>query len=44
MQTVWSGTGSFLDKDYKSKSSATNAWNCFNAMFGEIKKLPAAVK
>ena len=39
MQTVWSGMGSFLEKDYKSKPDATNSWNCFTAMFGEIKKL-----
>ena len=44
MQTVWSGAGSFLDKDYKSKSNATNAWNCFTAMFGEIKKLQSDTK
>jgi hypothetical protein len=39
MQTVWQGAGSFFDNDCKSKSSATNSWNCFKAMFGEIKKL-----
>jgi hypothetical protein len=39
MQTVWSGMGSFLEKDYTSKPDATNSWNCFTAMFGEIKKL-----
>jgi hypothetical protein len=39
MQTVWSGAGSFMDRDYKSKPDATNSWNCFTAMFGEIKKL-----
>ena len=35
MQTVWSGTGSFLEKDYNSKEDATNSWNCFKAMFDE---------
>jgi hypothetical protein len=44
MQTVWSGAGSFLDRDYKSKSDATNSWNCFTAMFGEIKQLQPAAK
>jgi hypothetical protein len=39
MQTVWTGTGSFLNKDYTSKPEATNSWNCFTSMFGEIKKL-----
>jgi Glycosyl hydrolase family 20, catalytic domain len=39
MQTVWSGAGSFLDRDYKSEPSATNSWNCFTAMFDEIRKL-----
>jgi hypothetical protein len=39
MQTVWSGAGSFLNKDYNSEPDATNSWNCFTAMFGEIKKL-----
>jgi hypothetical protein len=39
MQTVWSGAGSFLERDYNSKPDATNSWNCFKAMFGEIKKL-----
>ena len=39
MQTVWSGAGSFMDKDYKSKEDATNSWNCFTAMFSELKKL-----
>ena len=44
MQTVWSGVGSFLDKDYQSEPGATNSWNCFTAMFGEIKKLEPATK
>jgi hypothetical protein len=44
MQTVWSDAGSFLDKDYKSKPKATNSWNCFTAMFGEIKKLQSETK
>ena len=44
MQTVWSGANSFMDKDYKSKSTATNSWNCFTAMSGEIKKLQSAAK
>ena len=39
MQTVWSGAGSFLNKDYNSQPDATNSWNCFTAMFGEIRKL-----
>jgi hypothetical protein len=44
MQTVWSGAGSFLDKDYKSDANATNSWNCFTAMFGEIKQLQSKEK
>lgn len=44
MQTVWSGAGSFLDKDYNSKPNATNSWNCFTAMFGEINELQHDVK
>jgi hypothetical protein len=40
MQTVWSGAGSFLERDYNSEPGATNSWNCFKAMFDEIKKLP----
>jgi hypothetical protein len=44
MQTVWSGAGSFLKKDYTSKSDATNSWNCFTAMFGEIKNLQSAAQ
>jgi len=44
MQTVWSGAGSFMDKDYKSDPRATNSWNCFTAMFGEIKKLQQDAK
>jgi hypothetical protein len=44
MQTVWSGAGSFLDKDYKSEPNATNAWNCLTAMFGEITKLQSEMK
>jgi N-acetyl-beta-hexosaminidase len=37
MQTVWSGAGSFLDRDYTSQPGATNSWNCFTAMFNQIK-------
>jgi len=44
MQTVWSGAGSFLDKDYTSEPNATNAWNCLTAMFGEIHKLQSETK
>jgi N-acetyl-beta-hexosaminidase len=39
MQTVWSDSGQFLQRELKSKPEATNSWNCFKAMFGEIKKL-----
>jgi hypothetical protein len=44
MQTVWTGAGSFLERDYHSKPDATNSWNCFEAMFGEIRKLQPATK
>jgi hypothetical protein len=44
MQTVWTGAGRFLDKDFQSAPTETNAWNCFTAMFGEIKKLQSESK
>ncbi len=44
MQTVWSGTGGFLKKDYHSDPSQTNSWNCFTAMFDELKKLQTDAK
>jgi Glycosyl hydrolase family 20, catalytic domain len=44
MQTVWSGAGSFLERDYNSKPEATNSWNCFKAMFDEINKLQPETK
>jgi hypothetical protein len=44
MQTVWSGVGNFLDKDLHSAPEATNSWNCFTAMFGQIKAMRQEVK
>ncbi|MGO8696468.1 MAG: family 20 glycosylhydrolase [Limisphaerales bacterium] len=44
MQTVWSGAGSFLDKDLHSAPEATNSWNCFTAMFGQIKAMRQEAK
>jgi hypothetical protein len=44
MQTVWSGAGSFLDKDYNSEPDAANSWNCFTAMFGQIKAMQQDAK
>ena len=41
VQTLWSGTAQFLDREYKSDPKATNSWNCFRAMFDEIAKLDA---
>lgn len=46
VQTVWSGAGSFLERDYQGKltgrNSENNPWNTFRAMFDEIQKLPEA--
>jgi hypothetical protein len=39
MQTVWSGVSSFFDKDMHGAPEATNSWNCFTAMFGQIQSL-----
>jgi hypothetical protein len=44
MQTVWSGAGSFLDRDYTSPAGATNSWHCFTAMFGQIKAMQTDAK
>jgi hypothetical protein len=43
VQTVWSGAGSFLDRDYQGKATGQNAernpWNTFQAMMDELAKL-----
>jgi N-acetyl-beta-hexosaminidase len=43
VQTVWSGPGSFLDRDYAGKASGKDAernpWLTFQAMFDELEKL-----
>jgi len=39
MQTVWSGTGTFLGKDKAGKGNPTNSWNCFVALFDNIRQL-----
>ena len=44
MQTVWSSAGGFLEHDFNSKPDATNSWNCFTAMFDDIKNLPPEKK
>jgi hypothetical protein len=44
MQTVWSGAGSFLDKDMRSAPEATNSWNCFTALFGQIRAMQHEAK
>lgn len=45
MQTVWSGVGSFLDELDRLKTGVVPAENsqaaCFNALFGEIRRLGA---
>jgi hypothetical protein len=40
-QTVWSGAGGFISKDYHSEPGATNAWNCFLAVINEVDKAKA---
>jgi hypothetical protein len=44
MQTVWSGVSSFFDKDMHGAPEATNSWNCFTAMFGQIKSMQGESK
>jgi hypothetical protein len=43
VQTVWSGAGSFLERDYQGKAGGkkpeNNPWTTFKAMFDEIKRL-----
>jgi hypothetical protein len=43
VQTVWSDTGGFLDKDYQGKATGknaeNNAWNSFRAVAGEMMKV-----
>jgi len=39
MQTVWSSTTSFLDKDYAGRGGPANCWTCFTAMMREISRL-----
>jgi hypothetical protein len=42
MQTVWSGAGSFLEKDYGGAgTNANNPWTTFQAMSDEMVKLKA---
>jgi hypothetical protein len=37
-QTVWSGLGGFLNRDYNSEPGQTNAWNCLLATLAEVNK------
>jgi hypothetical protein len=41
VQTVWSGTGEFLDSFYgrRTEENKNNPANCFKALYGEIQKL-----
>jgi hypothetical protein len=39
VQTVWSGVGGFLNRDYQSAPDKTNAWNCLLATLSEVDKL-----
>ena len=40
VQTIWTGTGQFLDEFYKigKRSSGNSQAECFKALFGEILK------
>ncbi len=40
VQTVWSGTGQFLDDFYGNNETTVNTpANCFRALYSEIQKL-----
>jgi hypothetical protein len=40
MQTIWSGTGSFLKEFYSEKPAAESETACFKALFDEVNKKP----
>ena len=44
VQTVWSPAGVFLDKKRQSRPDKPNSWQCFTALFKEIKKLARETK